>query len=154
MTTSRPAPPTASAAFTAFRLRHHAPYLRYAHTRVADHHRADTAVERAFAELAARWEEILRTANPNGYAWNVLTEAVDAAATRAPDTRPARDLLHHALPPEQLDALVLHYRLGMTLTSTADLMGVDAPTVALHLVLAEKALPAAMIRDLERTRPA
>ncbi|MFF7249936.1 sigma factor-like helix-turn-helix DNA-binding protein [Embleya sp. NPDC008237] len=154
MTASPPAPPTTRAAFTAFRLRHHHPYHRYAHTRVEDRHRAAAAVEGAFDELAARWDEILRTANPARDAWRVLTAAVTAAAgSRDRAGRPLRDLAR-ALPPEQVDALVLHYRLGMTLTTTADLIGVDAPTVALRLVLAERALPAAMIRDLERAHPA
>ncbi|GCD93226.1 sigma factor-like helix-turn-helix DNA-binding protein [Embleya hyalina] len=153
MTTPPPPPDAAAAparpatsAFAAFRRRHHDPYRRYARTRVEDR-RADTAVDDAFAELAARWDEILRSANPAGHAWCVLHAAVDAADT--PDT--VRDALHRALPPDQADAVVLHYRLGMTLTTTANLMGLDVSAVAMRLVMAERALPAATIRDLERT---
>ncbi|MFI1584695.1 sigma factor-like helix-turn-helix DNA-binding protein [Embleya sp. NPDC020630] len=141
----------ATSAFAAFRRRHHTPYHRYARTRVEDR-RADTAVDDAFAELAACWDEIMRSANPAGHAWRVLHAAVAAADTgppQAPET--ARDTLHRTLPPDQADAVVLHYRLGMTLTSTADLMGLEVPAVAVYLIMAERALPAAAIRDLERT---
>ncbi|MFE3205812.1 sigma factor-like helix-turn-helix DNA-binding protein [Embleya sp. NPDC059237] len=141
----------ATSAFVAFRRRHHTPYHRYARTRVEDR-RADTAVDDAFAELAECWDEIMRSANPAGHAWRVLHAAVAAADTgppQAPET--ARDTLHRTLPPDQADAVVLHYRLGMTLTTAADLMGLEVPAVALHLIMAERALPAAAIRDLERT---
>ncbi|WP_246127234.1 DUF6461 domain-containing protein [Embleya hyalina] len=39
----------------------------------------------------------------------------------------------------------------MTPTTTAGLMGLDVPAVAPHLVMAERALPPAAIRDVERT---
>ncbi|MFD8381745.1 hypothetical protein ACFV2X_24975 [Streptomyces sp. NPDC059679] len=49
--------------------------------------------------------------------------------------------LYGVLPTEQADAVVLHYRLSMTLTEAADLMGIDPSVLASHLLMAERCIP-------------
>jgi len=130
--------------FSAFCLLHRARWAQYAGLRVGDRARGERAVQSAFAELATNWGDILRGPNPTARAWRILGRAVSRYHAAVPDS------LHDTLPPPQADAVVLHYRLGMTLTATADLMGTDPPEVAAHLVLAERALPTDVVRALER----
>lgn len=130
--------------FAAFCLLHRARWAQYAHLRVGDPVRGERAVQSAVAELATNWADILRGPNPTAGAWRILGRAV----TRSPG--PAPNSLHDALPWPQADAVMLHYRLGMTLTATADLMGTDPPEVAAHLVLAERSLPTDVVKALER----
>ncbi|WP_331765876.1 sigma factor-like helix-turn-helix DNA-binding protein [Embleya sp. NBC_00896] len=130
--------------FSAFCLLHRARWAQYARLRVGDRTRGERAVQSAFAELATHWGDILRGPNPTAGAWRILGRAVTRSHAAGPDS------LHGALPPSQADAVVLHYRLGMTLTATADLMGTDPPEVAAHLVLAERSLPTHVVRTLER----
>ncbi|MYW06067.1 hypothetical protein [Streptomyces sp. SID3343] len=112
-------------------------------------------VDGVFDELAEGWAEFLRGPNPRRRAWEMLRVAVAgvAAARGGPDTRESGgrvDALHRVLPSAQADAVLVHYRLGLTLTSAADLMGTEPSAVALDLVLAERALSSAAIRELER----
>ncbi|MGW9210623.1 hypothetical protein ACWGR4_27000 [Embleya sp. NPDC055664] len=130
--------------FAAFCLLHRARWAQYARHRVGDPVRGERAVRSAVAELAGTWADMLRGPNPTAGAWRILGRAVTASHT------PARGTLYDALPWPQADAVVLHYRLGMTLTAAADLMGTDPPEVAAQLVLAERSLPTAVVRTLER----
>ncbi|MGW1996329.1 hypothetical protein [Embleya sp. NPDC001921] len=134
--------------FAAFCLLHRARWAQYARLRVGDRVRGDRAVQSAVAELAVNWADMLRGPNPTAGAWRILGRAVTRAP--GPTPAPARDTLHDALPWPQADAVLLHYRLGLTLTATADLMGTDPPEVAAHLVAAERTLPTAMVKTLER----
>ncbi|MFI1583875.1 hypothetical protein [Embleya sp. NPDC020630] len=130
--------------FAAFCLLHRARWAQYARHRVGDPVRGERAVQSAVAELAGTWADMLRGPNPTAGAWRILGRAVTASHA------PARGTLYDALPWPQADAVVLHYRLGMTLTAAADLMGTDPPEVAAQLVLAERSLPTAVVRTLER----
>ncbi|MFF7243473.1 hypothetical protein ACFZBU_06185 [Embleya sp. NPDC008237] len=130
--------------FAAFCLLHRARWAQYARLRVGDPVRGERAVQSAVAELATNWADILRGPNPTAGAWRILGRAVAGSPGPAPDS------LHEALPSPQADAVMLHYRLGMTLTATADLMGTDPPEVAAQLVLAERSLPTDVVKALER----
>lgn len=146
----RAEPTGPGADFGAFRHLRHGAYRRYARARIGDTARADAAVHATFAVLAETWHRTLSGPNPDHDAWQLLTTAVAAWTDTTDEHHPRRGVLHRTLPPSRADALVLHYRLGMTLTSAADLMGTDTSHVALELVLAERALPAAVVADLER----
>ncbi|MGC0419017.1 hypothetical protein [Embleya sp. AB8] len=137
-------PARASLDFIAFCLLHRARWAQYAGVRMGDPVRGEWAVRSAVAELATNWADILRGPNPAAGAWRILGRTV--TRSRAP----ARDTLHDALPWPQADAVVLHYRLGMTLTATAELMGADPPEIAAHLVLAERSLPTDVVKTLGR----
>jgi hypothetical protein len=103
-----------------------------------------------FDELADGCEEFLRGPNPRLRAWDMLRVAVARAGHGTRGAGAQIDGLHRVLPPAQADAALRHYRLGLTLTSAAELLGTEPPAVALDLVLAERTLSSAAVRDLER----
>ncbi|MEU0936867.1 MULTISPECIES: hypothetical protein [unclassified Embleya] len=130
--------------FAAFCLLYRPRWAQYARLRVGDPIRGERAVQSAVAELATNWPDILRGPKPTAGAWRILGRAV----TGSPG--PVSNPLHDALPWPQADAVLLHYRLGLTLTATADLMGAEPPEVAAHLVSAERSLPTDVVKALGR----
>ncbi|MCP9211470.1 hypothetical protein [Streptomyces cucumeris] len=125
--------------YCAFRQMHRDSYLRYARVRVGD--RGTAVVGDVFDSLGCRWPEVLRSACPAAFSWRLLSRCVSEAdrATGAADE--GLEGLYGALPAEQADAVLLHYRLGMTLTAGADLMGIGSSVMAAHLLMAERSLP-------------
>ncbi|RMI39366.1 hypothetical protein [Streptomyces triticirhizae] len=126
---NQPAPQAPPPELRAFRQLYHARYLRYALVRLGRHRGAVEAVERTFAELAARWPEVLSAPRPNAVAWRLL----------------GRQLAHHegqiptaggpARPVETMraDARVLSQSLGLPPAEVADVMGVDPAHVTVLL---------------------
>ncbi|MBO8187659.1 hypothetical protein [Streptomyces spirodelae] len=66
--------------FAAFCALYRQRYLEYAHSRLSDARRADSAVRQALAELAEQWDQALRSPHTNAYAWRVLTQHIRAHA--------------------------------------------------------------------------
>ncbi|MEU8889920.1 hypothetical protein [Streptomyces sp. NPDC048442] len=76
----------------------------------------------AFRELGAPWHTVLRSAVPSALGWALL-----CATTASHRTATAR-MLHQVLGPRGADALVLYYRLGLTMHQVGPAMGVDPST--------------------------
>ncbi|WP_331733728.1 hypothetical protein OG948_60250 (plasmid) [Embleya sp. NBC_00888] len=122
---------------------HREPWRRYARVRLGDEEEGTRVADDALGRLAGAWDGLMRDANPTALAWDRLCREVGAH-------RPTRhgDRAHRLLPAREADAVVLHYRLGLTLTAAAALMGTDVPEVAARLVLAERRLPQPTVRAL------
>ena len=115
-------------------------YLQYAHLRVGG--AATAAVEATFGQLAPQWSVVLGSGTrPAAYSWGLLGRCVAAVCTDGPGAADATGGLYGVLTAEQADAVLLHYRLGMTLTEAADLMGVDPSALAALLLMAERRIP-------------
>lgn len=135
------------AGLDAFLLRHRARYRGYAVARLGRTSAAAEAVEQALESLATYWPRLVRGHNLSAGAWALVREAVSVRC-RGPYGSEEADILHDCLPTATADAAVLHYRLGMRLTETAELMGIE-PAAAAGLVLAaERQLPQSIAREL------
>ncbi|MGX2993782.1 sigma-70 family RNA polymerase sigma factor [Streptomyces sp. JNUCC 64] len=62
--------------FSAFHQMHRPAYLRYARTFLRDRTEAEEAVDATFERLLTKWDQILSSDNPDGYAWVVLRNQV------------------------------------------------------------------------------
>ncbi|MGK7235838.1 sigma factor-like helix-turn-helix DNA-binding protein [Streptomyces hygroscopicus] len=126
--------------YVGFRQLYRDRYLRYARLRVGD--AAEAAVSAAFGRLANQWSMVMGSGmRPTAYSWQLLGGCVAAVGTDTAGPADAMGGLYGVLPLEQADAVLLHYRLGMTMTEAADLMGVDPSALAAHLLMAERRLP-------------
>jgi DNA-directed RNA polymerase specialized sigma24 family protein len=105
------------AAFAAFCLRHLDVYTRYAAVRIGDERQARMLVQAAFGDLAMLWAEALESPSPSALAWRLLA----ARTSRAASGDGAE--LYRVLPARQADAVLLHYRLGLSAATAADVMG-------------------------------
>ncbi|MFF4382331.1 hypothetical protein ACIQI7_27525 [Kitasatospora sp. NPDC092039] len=108
--------------FTAFCELHRPRYLSYARVWLTEHSAAATAVQQAFAEIAACWRELMGSSNPTAHAWEILRGTVahhTRQATPDPDRHPADD-----------DLAILHYVVGLAAPEIADVIGTDAASVA------------------------
>ncbi|MGW9211031.1 hypothetical protein ACWGR4_29105 [Embleya sp. NPDC055664] len=105
-----------------------------------------------FAGLAGQWPQVLRGPNPAADAWHLLGLAVEAVGG-VPVPGSTEETLYEVLPTREADAVALHYLLGMTLTSAAELTGDEASTVAARVLAAERALPVRVVRALEGRSP-
>ncbi|MDF4252036.1 hypothetical protein [Streptomyces sp. WMMB303] len=122
-------------AFTAFCVLYRQRYLEYAHNRLADARQADAVVHLAFAELAAQWDQALRSPHTNAYAWRLLSRRIRDHAPRTADEReehrgdesPADHGDHAFLPDHTDDTRVLLQDLGMPLLEATEMMGHTAP---------------------------
>ncbi|MFD8462349.1 sigma factor-like helix-turn-helix DNA-binding protein [Streptomyces antimycoticus] len=125
--------------YAGFRQLYRDRYLRYAHLRVGD--AAAGVVGTAFGHLARQWPIVLSSGTrPAAYSWWLLGRCVAANESGAGSVE-AIGRLYGVLPTEQADAVLLHYRLGMTLTEAADCMGIDPSALAAHLLMAERRIP-------------
>ncbi|QKV90438.1 sigma-70 region 4 domain-containing protein [Streptomyces sp. NA02950] len=95
----------------------------------------------AFDSLGCRWPEALSSACPAAFSWRLLGRCVSEADRAEGAADESLGGLYGVLPAEQADAVLLHYRLGMTLTAGADLMGISSSVMAAHLLMAERSLP-------------
>ncbi|EFL24954.1 hypothetical protein SSOG_04668 [Streptomyces himastatinicus ATCC 53653] len=111
------------------------------------------AVDTTFGIVASRWGNLLREPRPEAGAWRQLRVQVRTASRDSCRRDPAVDWLYDSLPDELADTVVLHCRLGMPVKAVADLMGVDPPGVACHLLAAMRQLPAAALERLEESIP-
>ncbi|MFR9724315.1 hypothetical protein ACL02R_13260 [Streptomyces sp. MS19] len=134
-TFTEPGPARTRLDYQAFRELHHGAYFRFAQARTGDDHAATSLVDAAFTDLAAIWPEVLRSARPAAIAWSVLGRHIAAlstpaapAAPTAPDTPAAA---HQG--PDRSDALLLHGQLGLSVKETAEVMGIDEPSLRLLL---------------------
>ncbi|MYV98387.1 sigma factor-like helix-turn-helix DNA-binding protein [Streptomyces sp. SID3343] len=142
-------PYASSPDFAVFCQSRRARYEEYARLRTGDRVLGVETVGATFVSLARQWQHILRGSSPAADAWHMLGLAVEAVGTD-PASESTEEALYDALPTREADAVSLHYLLGMTLTSAADLMGAEASTVAAHLLTAERTLPTHLVRTLER----
>ncbi|MEU6807714.1 hypothetical protein ABZ920_01540 [Streptomyces sp. NPDC046831] len=128
--------------YTAFCLLHQEGYLRYARERVQDTWMSRQIVEVALGNLATIWPTVISSPRPAAVAWRLL-DALISSALRDHRARAAqsKDVVHRLLPPAQADAVILCCRLHLSEARAADLMGVEAPTVASWLRMAQRALP-------------
>ncbi|MEU9381292.1 hypothetical protein AB0D38_09965 [Streptomyces sp. NPDC048279] len=119
------APPTALAAYTAFRERHYEPYLQYAALRIGRRQAAERAVTAAFTELAVSWTVVLGSAGPAAVAWRILHDHVDRALGRGPAAGQAVQTLQH-------DANFLHEQMHLSSDRIAEVLGIhpsDVPSL-------------------------
>ncbi|WP_159041631.1 hypothetical protein [Streptomyces sp. WM4235] len=138
--------------YTAFRELHLDWYLRYAHVRTGEWTRANRCVEAVFDALSASWATALRSACPAARAWQLLR---DQAGERTTCSEGHGWSVHCLLNDAQADTLLLHHRLGLPITRTADLMGLDIHAVRALLRSAERAiegLPPCVASHLRTTR--
>ncbi|MER5973643.1 hypothetical protein ABT112_28640 [Streptomyces sp. NPDC002055] len=123
--------------YTAFRELHLDWYLRYAYVRVGEWTRATHCVEAVFDALSAGWATALRSACPAARAWQLLRDQAGERTTCAEGhSWSVHCLLHDA----QADTVLLHHRLGLSITQAADLMGLDDHAVRALLRSAERAI--------------
>ncbi|MGI5397148.1 hypothetical protein [Streptomyces sp. CA-251251] len=94
-------------------------YRRYAGAVIGDVDVGRTLADAALQELGAQWPFALRSADPCALGWVLLRAAT--AFRRTPTVR----ALHCALRPQEVDALVLHYRLGLSASRAGGAMGVS-----------------------------
>lgn len=143
--------------FEGFYLGHQGLYHAYAHAQLGDERAATDLVHRAFLQILAHWEALLREDDLEQKAWAVLRQ-LTAAQLRAERRRPsfiadgsfARALrasqeqmhvlegsigLYSALaelPPRQFDVILLRYALGYPTHRIAWFLGLDERTVDYH----------------------
>ncbi len=136
--------------YRAFHQLYRAAYVHWAELYLGNRHDAEEAVDQAFEDLYFTWAEVLRTENPNAYAWAVVRHrtidcarargrrptVIDTAAFETSALRHAVDPIGEleqslsvykaicALPARQHDVIVLHYCLGYSVRETADIMGI------------------------------
>lgn len=127
-------------------------YEEYARLRTGDRALGVETVGAVFAGLAGQWPQVLRGPNPASDAWRLLGVAIQAVGG-VPVPGSTEETLYEVLPTREADAVALHYLLGMTLTSAAELTGDEASTVAARVLAAERALPARVVRALESRSP-
>ncbi|MER6738129.1 sigma-70 region 4 domain-containing protein [Streptomyces puniciscabiei] len=128
--------------YTAFCLLHQEDYLRYARERVQDAWMSRQVVEAVLGNIATIWPTVLSSPRPAAVAWRLLDALISSAIRERKSQTVARtvDAMHQVLPPEQADAIILRCRLRLSEQRAAELMGVDAPAVASHLLMAQRAL--------------
>jgi hypothetical protein len=128
--------------YTAFCLLYQEGYLRYARERVRDALMSRQIVEVALGNLATIWPTVISSPRPAAVAWRLLDALISSALRdrRVQAAQPA-DAVYQLLPPAQADAVILCCRLRLSEAQAADLMGVEAPTVASQLRMAQRALP-------------
>ncbi|MEV0281150.1 hypothetical protein AB0I22_32845 [Streptomyces sp. NPDC050610] len=134
-------PPSASPVdYAAFHELHHDYYLHYACLRTGDEAAAAQAVEAAFAQLAATWPDVLRSACPAALAWRVLgrTVVIHTDCRR----RSALCEIYRRLEGRQADVVLLRRHLGLSAETAAGLMGIDPSLLYALLRVAERAAPA------------
>ncbi|MEU3290453.1 hypothetical protein [Streptomyces longwoodensis] len=95
-------------------------YRRYAGAVTGDAAVGRTLADAALQELGAQWPHALRIADPCALGWVLLR-----AATAFRRTSTVRSL-QCALRPQEVDALVLHYRVGLSAARAGSAMGVSA----------------------------
>jgi DNA-directed RNA polymerase specialized sigma24 family protein len=125
---------------SAFAWSHREAYRRYAQARTGSQATADAALDRALEQLALAWPQALRGGSVSAHAWRIVRECVASACP--PGQRRGHRTVHDVLPGAMADAVVLHYELGMPLGAAAEVMGVEPSTLAVHLLMAERVLPA------------
>ena len=152
---SRPAPDASEAPqpviklvlpleYTAFCLLHQERYLRYTRERVQDLSMSRQVVEAVLGNLATLWPTVISSPRPAAVAWRLLDALISSTLRgTAPPARPV-DAVHRMLPQAQADAVILRCRLRLSEAQAAELMGVEAPTVASQLRMAQRALPGAL----------
>ncbi|MFD8118956.1 hypothetical protein [Streptomyces microflavus] len=134
--------------YDAFRQLCERPYLEYARLRTGDGTRAARSVSRAFADLCAHWSDMLRSACPAAYAWEILNAAVDGEDVNGTVGSPR---LPCHLTAAQADAVRLHHHLGLNLQKTAALLGTDDQSVRAVLRSAARTRCTALSCLLDRT---
>jgi hypothetical protein len=102
-------------AFAAFCTRHMDTYIRYTAVRTGDRHAASALVSAVLGDLAMTWMEVLQSPSPSALAWRLLSARTSRDATSAGP--------HRVLPANQADAVLLHYRLGLSAEQAAEVMG-------------------------------
>uniref|UniRef100_A0AAU1UMK1 RNA polymerase sigma factor 70 region 4 type 2 domain-containing protein n=1 Tax=Streptomyces sp. NBC_00119 TaxID=2975659 RepID=A0AAU1UMK1_9ACTN len=125
--------------YRAFYQLHEGPYLRYTQERLNDQGASRQVVETTFGNLATIWPTVISSSRPAAVAWRLL-DALIASALRARQVRGC-DMVHRALPHPQADVVILRCRLQLSEDQTADLLGVEKPTVASRLRMAQRILP-------------
>ncbi|MGM9348174.1 hypothetical protein [Streptomyces salinarius] len=107
-------------AYSAFCREYGQIYRRYAGAVIGDAAVGRTLADAALQELGVQWPYALRSADPCALGWVLLR-----AATASRRTSTVR-ALQCALRPQEVDALVLHYRLGLSAARAGGAMGVSA----------------------------
>lgn len=125
--------------YMAFCQLHHDAYLGYVQLRTGDHEAAASIVDAVLAQLGADWHWVLRSPCPAAVAWRLLGWVVDRRCCCCPAHPPAR-AVYGLLDREEADVLLLHRLLGLSVTRTAFVMGVDRITVWARLRAAERSL--------------
>lgn len=97
-------------------------YVRYATARVGAE-RARDVVHVALGDLAMYWPKVLASASPAAASWDLLAARTAQLRGRTPGS--PYDVLSRPC----ADALVLRYRLGLSCTAAADLMGLAQPVL-------------------------
>lgn len=100
-------------AYSAFCREYGQIYRRYAGAVIGDAAVGRTLADAALQELGVQWPYALRSADPCALGWVLLRAAT--ASRRTPTVR----ALQRALRPQEVDALVLHYRLGLSAAGRA-----------------------------------
>lgn len=106
--------------FTAFCTLYLAAYLRFATVCTRCPCAGGELVQEALGDLAAVWEEAMRSASPAALAWDLISKRCSARARSGHGGSAYR-----VMPRLHADAVILRYRLGLGLAETAELMGVD-----------------------------
>ncbi|KUJ67373.1 hypothetical protein ACZ90_28225 [Streptomyces albus subsp. albus] len=116
-------------------------YLEYAGARLHGDDSARVAVHATLSLIARRWGELLCEPRPGAEAWSHLRDRVGAMSRDGWSRNAEVDRLYGSLPADAADMVVLRCLLGMSEQATADVMGVDPPTVAAGLRAAGRRLP-------------
>ncbi|MFF2718960.1 hypothetical protein [Streptomyces sp. NPDC058011] len=121
--------------YRAFCLRNENRYVQYARARSLEPVRAGAVVESVLQALVEQWPRIIRSDRPASEAWEMLVSRVAAAAreARRAGSGCGRDTVHHALSGQEADVVLLRYRLSLSASQTADLMGLEVPQVMVSL---------------------
>ncbi|MYR93799.1 hypothetical protein GTY67_33415 [Streptomyces sp. SID8374] len=107
------------AAFMAFCTRRMTAYTRFATVCTGCRDTGTELAQEALGDLAAVWEKALRSPSPAAVSWDLLSVRGSARARSRPGGS-----VYRLMPRLHGDAVVLRYRLGLTLPETAELMGV------------------------------
>ncbi|MFJ9848145.1 hypothetical protein [Streptomyces sp. NPDC101150] len=95
-------------------------YIRYASARVGCRGVGQELAQAALRDLGTVWLQALQSASPAAVSWRLLARRTAVGARSQRDSGP-----HHILPGQQADAVILRYRLGLSMHQAGDLMGIN-----------------------------
>ncbi|MEU3529539.1 hypothetical protein AB0E62_37810 [Streptomyces sp. NPDC038707] len=123
--------------YRAFYENYHELYLLYAQARIPWCTAAADVVSAAFDDIAFVWTTALSSPSAAALAWGLLRQRV-AGSALCPSCRPA--CAHCVLRPAMADAVVLHTYIGISLSETATVMGLNRGDIGALLCGARRRL--------------
>jgi hypothetical protein len=135
--------------YMAFCQLHRRRYLDYVSARVSDPQLCRTVVDTALNTIFSIWPAVISSSRPEATAWEILRALVSTSLHGAGSRAVAEnDDVYESLPSAEADIVILRCKLDLDTGQTADLMGVEQPTVTSRLRMAQRVLPEHTVEKL------